>query len=113
MERFLWKGHIYKGKVDEYIEMHDEIWPEMKDMILRAGIRNYSIWNYGQEVIGYYEFEDKEQKDRIFEECIEVFEHWKREMKPIMHMDMDENGQNSECRQVFLLDKEQKGDKKT
>ena len=40
---------------DEYVRRHDEIWPEMIDELRAAGIRNYTIWNNGDELIGYYQ----------------------------------------------------------
>lgn len=55
MERYAWKHEIYEGKLDEYIRRHDEIWPEMTDLLNRAGIHNYSIWQVGNEIFGYYE----------------------------------------------------------
>ena len=35
---------------DEYIKRHDEIWPEMTEMLNESGIHNYSIWNVGDEL---------------------------------------------------------------
>ena len=57
MEKFAWKGRIAEGKLDEYVRRHDEIWDEMKEVLDIAGIRNYTIWNTGDEVFGYYECE--------------------------------------------------------
>ena len=55
MERYAWKGRIKEECLDEYIRRHNEIWPEMKDMLNDAGIKNYTIWNVGDEMFGYYE----------------------------------------------------------
>ena len=54
MERYAWKGRV-KGDIAEYKRRHDEIWPEMKEVLHEAGITNYSIWNVGDELFGYYE----------------------------------------------------------
>ena len=43
MERYTWKGRILPGKYEEYKRRHDDIWPEMIDVLRLAGIRNYSI----------------------------------------------------------------------
>ena len=43
MERYAWKGRV-KGDIAEYKRRHDEIWPEMKEVLHEAGITNYSIW---------------------------------------------------------------------
>ena len=55
MERYAWKATVLPGKLEEYIRRHNEIWPEMKDVLHQAGIRNYTIWNIGNELFGYYE----------------------------------------------------------
>ena len=57
MERYAWKAYVKEGCLDEYIRRHDEIWPELKEVLKEAGICNYSIWNVGNELFGYYECE--------------------------------------------------------
>ena len=57
MERYAWKAKIKEGKRAEYIKRHDEIWPEMKELLKSAGIFNYSIWNVDDDLFGYYECE--------------------------------------------------------
>jgi L-rhamnose mutarotase len=49
---------VRPGKIDEYVEAHRTVWPEMLDALRAAGIRNYSIgWN-GTEMFGYFESDD-------------------------------------------------------
>ena len=57
MERFAWKGRIKPGMQAEYKRRHDEIWPEMKQVLKDAGICNYTIWSDGETLFGYYECE--------------------------------------------------------
>ena len=57
MERFAWKGRIKPGMAEEYKRRHDNIWPEMKELLKQAGICNYTIWSDGEELFGYYECE--------------------------------------------------------
>ena len=40
MERYAWKAAIRPGKRAEYIRRHDEIWPEMKEVLRSAGVVN-------------------------------------------------------------------------
>ena len=58
MERYAWKAAVLPGRMAEYRRRHDEIWPEMLEMFRRAGIRNYSIWQTGDTLFGYYECDD-------------------------------------------------------
>ena len=57
MERFAWMGKIKPGMEKEYKRRHDEIWPEMKELLKKAGIANYTIWSDGVTLFGYYECE--------------------------------------------------------
>ena len=57
MERFAWTAKLLPGKKEEYIRRHDEIWPEMTELLNKAGIHNYTIWLVGDELFGYYEAE--------------------------------------------------------
>ena len=80
MERFAWKGRIKPGMQAEYKRRHDEIWPEMKELIHHYGGSNYSIYldpelsGDGSKLLGYpcfiqydprdYE-EDKQKYDTL------------------------------------------------
>ena len=56
--RYTWKARVLPGKLEEYKKRHDEIWPEMTEVLNQAGIHNYTIWNLRDELFGYYECED-------------------------------------------------------
>ena len=51
MERYAWKATVLPGMLEEYIRRHDNIWPEMKEVLSAAGIRNYTIWRFCYETI--------------------------------------------------------------
>ena len=55
MERFAWKAVVKDGMLSEYKKRHDNIWPELKQVLKDAGISNYTIWNTGNELFGYFE----------------------------------------------------------
>ncbi len=57
MERYAWRATIKEGMLEEYIRRHDAIWPELVAVLKEAGIRNYTIWQTGRELFGYYECE--------------------------------------------------------
>ncbi len=105
MERFAWKGYVKSGFEEEYIRRHDEIWPEMTEVLKEAGICNYSIFLVGNELFGYYECE----KGIAFAERTQaespVVDRWNAYMEDILTMDMDpETGTSRKLRQVFRLD---------
>ena len=104
MERYAWKAIVREGLLDEYIKRHDEIWPEMKDMLHAAGIRNYTIWNVGNELFGYYECDSVAEAGRIQAES-EVNARWDQYMKDVMIFEKDPvTGAQPLMKQVFFFD---------
>ena len=104
MERYAWKAIVREGMLDEYIKRHDEIWPEMKDMLHAAGIRNYTIWNVGNELFGYYECDSVAEAGRIQAES-EVNARWDVYMRDVMIAEKDPvTGAQPLMKQVFFFD---------
>ena len=104
MERYAWKAIVREGMLDEYIKRHDEIWPEMKEMLHAAGIRNYTIWNVGNELFGYHECDSIAEAGRIQAES-EVNARWDQYMKDVMIAEKDPvTGAQPLMKQVFFFD---------
>lgn len=102
MERFTWKAKVLPGQLDEYIRRHDEIWPEMTEVLNRAGIRNYTIWNVGDDLFGYYECDDIAYASKVQAESPAVA-RWNEYMKDVMVMAFDPaTGTSVRLRQVFF-----------
>ena len=53
---------VYKGKEDEYIKRHNEIWPELVKSMKEHGGSNYSIFLNREtgELFSYLEIESEE-----------------------------------------------------
>jgi len=43
MEKYAFKMQLYPGCREEYIKRHDEIWPELCELLKNAGVSDYSI----------------------------------------------------------------------
>ena len=56
--RTMWRKKLDPTKVDEYIDRHENIWPELYAAIKEQGVKNYSIFIDGNECIGYFEHEN-------------------------------------------------------
>ena len=89
MEKYAWKAKIVDGALDEYIKRHNDIWDEMKDVLARAGIVNYTIWNVGNELFGYYECENGVEYAAKVQRESSVVDRWNEYMKDILIMEMD------------------------
>ena len=104
MERYFWKGKIVDGKQEEYIKRHNEIWKEMKDVLKKAGIRNYSIYMDGNEVYGYYECKKGVDYSNKIQNTSEVVDRWNEFMKDILIFEKkDESEAQPKIKEVFHL----------
>ena len=105
MEKYAWKGFIKEGCIEEYCRRHNEIWPEMKDVLHEAGIHNYTIWNVGNELFGYYECEKGIDYAAKVQCNNPVVIKWEEHMKDILIMEPDpETGAQPMLKKVFELD---------
>lgn len=105
MEKYVWKALIHEENLAEYKKRHDEIWPEMKQVLKDAGICNYSIWNSGNELFGYYECEQGVEFAAKIQAESPIVNKWTEYMKDVMTMIMDpETGAQPKMQQVFNLE---------
>lgn len=72
------------GKKQDYIDVHHNIWPEVKEALDEAGICNYSIWNLGEMLFAYYEVEDEERMDRVLAGN-EAYQRWRDFMEDFVY----------------------------
>lgn len=101
MEKYVWKGYVAEGKMEEYIRRHNEIWPEMTETLNAAGIYNYTIWNHGNELFGYYECESVEYALKVQAES-PVVQKWNEYMDDILTIAQDPvSGEPLQYRKVF------------
>lgn len=105
MERYAWRATLKEGKKAEYIRRHNEIWPEMKEVLKAAGISNYSIWLWGDELFGYYECEKGVRYAAEVQAKSPVVARWNVFMEDVMEMPLDEEtGAQPHLEQVFYLE---------
>ena len=90
MSHYAWVLEVRPGYEEEYKKRHDELWPEMKEMIREAGLRNYNIFRHGLTLFGYFETDDLQKSiDHIGNS--EINKKWGEYMTPIMKIDVDTN----------------------
>lgn len=104
MERYAWTAKILEGKKDEYVRRHNEIWDELVAVLKEAGISNYTIWNTGDTLFGYYECEKGCAYAAKVQAESPVVDRWNDYMKDVMVMEMDPvTGAQPIMDQVFFL----------
>ena len=72
-----------------------------RHMLHDAGIRNYTIWNVGNELFGYYECEKGAQYALDYQANSPVVAKWDVYMDDILSFEEDENGKRAEFRLMF------------
>lgn len=98
------KMKLYPGFAAEYEKRHNELWPEMADMIHEYGGRNYSIFIDEETNIlfGYIELEDPERYDTSAE--TEICRAWWDFMASVMETNADNSPVSVELPCAFYLD---------
>ena len=90
-KHFAWVLEVRPGYEEEYDKRHDEIWPEMVQMLKESGVSNYSIFRHGLTLFGYFETNDLEQTIARINQS-EINRKWGEYMAPIMKIEIDPEG---------------------
>ena len=105
MEKYAWTAKIKEGKKEEYIKRHNEIWPELVELLKSAGVCNYTIWADGNTLFGYYECEKGVEYAARVQAESPIVDRWNEYMKDVMEMVMDPvTGAQPLLVKVFTLD---------
>ena len=93
---------VRPDKLDEYVEAHRDVWPEMLDALRDAGIRNYTIYRHGNEMFGYFESDDLEAAS-AYMAAQEVNTRWQDAMADLLEERVPGAGPAA-LEQIFRLD---------
>ena len=98
------KMHLYEGMEAEYEKRHNELWPEMKDMIHEFGGKNYSIFldRETNTLFGYIEIESEEKWARSANTAI--CRRWWDYMADIMEVNPDNSPISIPLPEVFYME---------
>jgi L-rhamnose mutarotase len=105
MQRVCFQLQVRPGRLDEYVERHAAVWPEMLAAIAESGRRNYSLFLRDDGLlIGYFETDSLEESQRLLAES-PVTARWEAEMAPFF-ADLDGRPDQglSRLREVFNLE---------
>jgi L-rhamnose mutarotase len=96
--------YLNEGMEEEYKRRHDELWPEMKEMIHEFGGKNYSIFldRDTNILFGYIEIESEEKWSKSADTAI--CRKWWDYMADIMDTNPDNSPVAIDLQNVFHLD---------
>jgi L-rhamnose mutarotase len=103
MQRLAFKMYLNEGQKEAYKKRHDEIWPELKQLLKDAGVSEYSIFLDEarntlfafQKVSGDAGSQDLGQTD--------VVKRWWAYMADIMKTNKDNSPVSVQLEEVFYL----------
>ena len=102
MARVAWTGRLRPEKINEYVAAHANVWPEVLKMLKDVGIRNYSVYLFGDRVFGYYECDDAAFA-LAHQAASEVIKRWSAAMQELFDVEVTERGATY-LPEIFRLD---------
>jgi L-rhamnose mutarotase len=103
MQRLAFKMKLFKGQEAEYRKRHDEIWPELSDLLKENGISDYSIFLEEETgfLFGVLKVEDPANMDVLPAKAI--MKKWWAYMKDIMESNPDNSPVSVSLKEVFYM----------
>ena len=101
-ERTAFVLRVRPERLDEYVEAHGAVWPELLEALKGAGIRNYTIFRSGNEMFGYFEADDLNAAERYLSEEA-VCARWQDAMAGLLEERVPDGGPPP-LEEVFRLD---------
>jgi L-rhamnose mutarotase len=104
MARIAFKMKLHKGMEAEYKRRHDQLWPELKQLLKQVGIKDYSIFldeetNY---LFGVLKIDNPKAMDDLPNHP--VMKKWWAYMKDIMITHPDDSPVSTPLKDVFYLE---------
>jgi L-rhamnose mutarotase len=93
---------VKPDRVDEYVEAHRNVWPELLEALRGAGIRNYTIYRAGNQMFGYFEADDLAHASAYLAEQ-DVSSRWQDAMADLLEERVPDGGPPP-LEEIFRLD---------
>ena len=103
MERIAFKMKLFKGMEEEYKKRHDEIWPELSELLKEKGVQEYSIFldEATGSLFGSLKIPEPKKLDEL--PSHPVMKKWWAYMKDIMESNPDNSPVSVSLKEVFYL----------
>lgn len=101
--RVAFKMKLHKGFEAEYKKRHDEIWPELQQLLKQTGISEYSIFldESTGSLFGVLKIKDAAMLDQL--PSHPVMQRWWAYMKDIMETNADNSPVSVPLKEVFYM----------
>lgn len=101
--KLAFKMKLKQGFKDEYKKRHDELWPELKALLKKNGISDYSIFfDEDTNILFAVQHQNgQSSQDLSFEPIVQK---WWAYMSDIMEANLDNSPKSTELQLVFHMD---------
>jgi L-rhamnose mutarotase len=103
MERVAFKMKLYEGRVAEYKKRHDELWPELRSLLKKAGVKDYAIY-FDEDthiLFGVLKLNNRRDYDAL--PSLRIMQKWWAYMADIMETNDDNSPVAKPLEEVFYL----------
>lgn len=103
MHRLAFKMKLFKGFEAEYQKRHDEIWPELQQLLKETGISDYAIFldEATGDLFGVLKADDPGKLNNLPQQP--VMQRWWSYMQDIMATNQDSSPVQQPLKEVFYL----------
>lgn len=101
--RLAFKMKLFPGFEAEYKKRHDEIWPELQQLLKQSGISDYSIFldEETNSLFGVLSVTDPKNLDKLPQH--QVIQRWWKYMSDVMESNSDHSPISIPLKEVFYL----------
>ncbi len=103
MQRLAFKMKLFKGFEAEYLKRHDELWPELQQLLKETGVNDYAIFldTATNDLFGVLKLEEGKTMDNL--PAHPVMQRWWAYMSDIMETNDDKSPVSIPLTEVFYL----------
>ena len=103
MNRIAFKMTLFPGFEEEYKKRHDEIWPDLVQLLKETGISEYSIFldEETNSLFGVLKIDEPQKLDNLPQQ--EVMQRWWKYMANVMESNPDHSPVSKPLKEVFYL----------
>jgi L-rhamnose mutarotase len=103
MPRVAFRMQLFRGFEEEYKKRHNELWPELQELLKSAGVSDYSIFldETTNNLFGVLTAEDPKALDDLPAQS--VMQRWWKYMADIMETNPDHSPVSVPLKEVFYL----------
>jgi L-rhamnose mutarotase len=103
MHRIAFKMQVFPGYEEEYKKRHDELWPELEQLLKESGISDYSIFLDAttNSLFGVMKVDDLAKLENL--PSAPVMQKWWKYMNDIMESNPDNSPVQTPLKEVFHL----------